>query len=406
MEFNKDTFCIMTHKGFFVQPDRKVKPCCIFTDFDEPVIFDESKTFDEMYNSPQFIDLRQKMDNGIIHKGCDACFTGKSTMREGNNTYLFENNYNLLKNIIPKDKTSTEIHYLDLRLSNLCNFKCRMCNETYSSSWAQELDRLEIKYNKPNHPPLSDDYLSKLYDKISNLKYLYLGGGEPFIMKETFELLNLLSDDHKKNITLALNTNLSTLKYKNVDILEELGKFRQVYFNISCDGVYQIGEYQRTGFNTDKFNLNVKELLQRKNKYDTFNIYFTYALGAVNIFHLPEFLDYIEDNFGLNHNHVGLEFIEFPWYYNIGNATKKFKNRVKSFILDITQQYPKSELASRLLTYSEFISREFDIPEQKTLDRQINKYKKVDRFRKENILNIAPWVVDEIMLPKSNKNLV
>ena len=40
MSFNKDTFCMMTHQGFFVQPDRKVKPCCIFDDFDKPVIFD------------------------------------------------------------------------------------------------------------------------------------------------------------------------------------------------------------------------------------------------------------------------------------------------------------------------------------------------------------------------------
>ena len=100
MSFNKDTFCMMTHQGFFVQPDRKVKPCCIFDDFDKPVIFDENKTFDDMYNSSQFIDLRQKMDNGIPHKGCHACFSGKSNMRTGLNSFLFNNDYDKLKDLL------------------------------------------------------------------------------------------------------------------------------------------------------------------------------------------------------------------------------------------------------------------------------------------------------------------
>ena len=73
---NQDTFCIMTHKGFFVEPTKHVKPCCVFKDFDIPVIYDENKSFDELLNSPQFIDLREKMDNGIVHKGCENCFNG------------------------------------------------------------------------------------------------------------------------------------------------------------------------------------------------------------------------------------------------------------------------------------------------------------------------------------------
>jgi len=394
MEFNKDTFCMMTHKGFFVQPDRKIKPCCVFTDFDIPVLYDESKTFDEMFNSPQFIDLRQKMDSGIIHKGCEGCFNGKTEMREGLNTFLFENDYNILKHIIPVDKKSTNIHYLDLRLSNLCNFKCRMCNETYSSSWAQEKQKLNIPISKLNGiSDLSDDYLDVIKDSIKDLKYLYLGGGEPFIMKETFELLNLLTTEQKSKITLALNTNLSTLYYKGLDILEMLGQFQSVYFNVSCDGIGKVGEYQRTGFDTLKFEHNVKKVLERKNKFKQFEIRFTYALGAVNIFHIPDFLSYIKQKFNLTEDNVGVEFIEWPWYYNIGNSSPKFKTKVKTFI-DNLQINKNSELFRRLSSYKSFIDQTFKINNP---TNDINFINTIDNHRGDSLKETAPWVVKDIL---------
>jgi len=392
--YNKDTFCIMTHQGFFVQPDKKVKPCCIFTDFDEPVFFDESKSFDEMYNSPQFLDLRNKMDNGVPHKGCNACFTGKSDLRTGLNTFLFENDYNKLKDLIEPDKISTEIFYLDLRLSNLCNFKCRMCNDTYSSSWATELETLKLPTaHHKTSINTSSNYLELFKDRIKNLKYLYLGGGEPFLMKETFDLLDFIDDDHKSRITLALNTNLSNLYYKGRDILELLGKFQKVYFNVSCDGVGKIGEYQRTGFNTEKFNVNVKEVIHRKSIYPQFELRFTYALGAINIFHIEEFLNYINSEFNLNESHVRVEFIEWPWYYNVGNATPEFKQKVISFI-DNLKLNKETNLSNRLISYKNFIQRKFT---PNITDYHFKFVDTIDKHRKSYLTDIAPWVKTEIL---------
>ena len=394
MSFNKDTFCMMTHQGFFVQPDRKVKPCCIFDDFDKPVIFDENKTFDEMYNSSQFIDLRQKMDNGIPHKGCHACFSGKSNMRTGLNSFLFNNDYDKLKDLIQPDKISTEIFYLDLRLSNLCNFKCRMCNDVYSSTWATELQALKLPTSTNNiSNNNSNNYLNVLKNKIKNLKYLYLGGGEPFLMKETFQLLDLISDNHKSKISLALNTNLSNLYYKGRDILEILGKFEKVYFNVSCDGINEIGEYQRTGFETKKFNKNVKEVIARKKFYPQFDLRFTYALGAINIFHIIDFLKYIKSEFKMSEKNIGVEFIEWPWYYNIGNASPKFKSKVEDYINNLKID-KNSELFNRLTTYKDFIKRDFN-PTIKKYDFDF--VKTIDEYRKSYLKNIAPWVQTEIL---------
>ena len=396
---------MMTHKGFFVQPDRKVKPCCIFTDFDTPVLFDESKTYEEMMNSPQFIDLRNKMDNGIVHKGCSACFTNKSPMRRGLNTFLFNDDYNTLKNILPESKKATDSWYLDLRLSNLCNFKCRMCNDTYSSTWAQELTKLKLPLSDEKFPKLSNSYLNQIVTKIKDLKYLYLGGGEPFIMKETFDLLSILTDEHKSKVTLALNTNLSNLTYRGIDILNELGKFKEVYFNVSCDGIGEVGEYQRTGFETETFKQNVLQVLARANEFPQFNIGFTFAIGAVNLFHLPKFAEYVSETFKLDPNScVDIQFIEYPWYYNVGNGSQEFLNRAKSFILDYMDQLEPGQLKHRLEDYYKFIQGDFHIPTGQQFKDEISKTRIVDKHRNESLLDIAPWV-DEHIIKYNSKNI-
>jgi hypothetical protein len=40
-----------------------VKPCCVFKNFETPVIYDENKTILESLNTDQFKNLRQDLNN-------------------------------------------------------------------------------------------------------------------------------------------------------------------------------------------------------------------------------------------------------------------------------------------------------------------------------------------------------
>jgi hypothetical protein len=94
-----------------------------------------------------------------------------------------------------------DLHTIDVRWTNLCNFACTYCGPKFSSKWADELN---IKQAVPTDEQRADfkDYIFK---HAQQLKHVYLAGGEPLLMKENLELLDLLNP----NVNLRINTNLS-----------------------------------------------------------------------------------------------------------------------------------------------------------------------------------------------------
>ena len=48
---NKDTFCALAHRGLHIDNKMNVKPCCVFTNFETPVIYDQDKTILECFKS-------------------------------------------------------------------------------------------------------------------------------------------------------------------------------------------------------------------------------------------------------------------------------------------------------------------------------------------------------------------
>ena len=390
---NQDTFCIMTHKGFFVEPTKHVKPCCVFKDFETPIIYDENKSFDEIFNSPQFIDLREKMDNGIVHKGCENCFNGTINHRNGMNVMFFHNDYDKLKDLnISTDYRSDEIVYLDLRLSNLCNFKCRMCNASYSSSWEEDMRKIDPHFQEI--PKCGDHWINPIVDKLDKVKFLYLAGGEPLIMKETFQLLEHIGN-RKNEITLFLNTNLSNLEYKQIDIINEILEFKKIHLFVSCDGFDEVGEYQRTGFNTEKFKLNLRRLLSKIENVDKIHMDIIYALSAINVFNMFKFMKELKDEFNLNDDVLNFQFVSSPWYLSVAYGTKEFKNEVVTFIKDNYNEC-KDKTKEQLDRFIYFIQNNEELVDKINQEKDYDFLKKLDIFRDTNIDEVSPWIIKNI----------
>ena len=390
---NKDTFCIMTYKGLFVEPTKHVKPCCVFKDFETPLIYDENKTFDEMFNSPQFIELREKMDNGIVHSGCVNCFNGTINHREGMNIMFFGNDYEKLKELnISEDYKSDEILYLDLRISNLCNFKCRMCNATYSSSWEDEMKHIEPNFI--SEPKCGHNWINPIVDKIDKIKYLYLAGGEPLIMKETFQLLKLI-ENRKNEITLFLNTNLSNLEYKKIDVINEIIEFNKIHLFVSCDGFGEVGEYQRTGFNTEKFKTNLKTLLSRINNLDKIKLDIIYALSSINVYNLFNFMKELKEEFNLGDEVINFQFVSSPWYFSVASMDETHKKDVVSFIKD-NYHFCNEKTKNQLDNFIYFVENNKDNITTYQKEKDYEFLKKLDIFRNTNINEVSPWIFKSI----------
>ena len=109
------------------------------------------------------------------------------------------------------------------------------------------------------------------------LEIVYFAGGEPLIIPYHYEMLDyMIKNDYAKNIELRYNTNLSTLKYKSVDLLKNWSSFKNITLSPSIDMIGEQGEYHRYGskWNDIINNLNVDIISFSMSKYyfEEFNI--------------------------------------------------------------------------------------------------------------------------------------
>lgn len=155
---------------------------------------------------------------------------------------------------------SPVIEKLEIDLGNKCNLACRMCGSHSSSLFAEEYNKI---FNKSiTVTPKSWLGDSRFFDLVranaSTLQHIHILGGEPLIIPEQAELLELLIElDVAKNIKLQYNTNITTIGNR---WYETWDKFKFVEINASIDGTEGFYEYVRWPAKWDKIYNNLKEL--------------------------------------------------------------------------------------------------------------------------------------------------
>jgi sulfatase maturation enzyme AslB (radical SAM superfamily) len=152
------------------------------------------------------------------------------------------------------------IEKLEIDLGNKCNLACRMCGSHSSSLFAEEYNK--VFNNSITVTPNSWLSDSRFFDLVranaSTLQHIHILGGEPLIIPEQAELLELLIElDIAKNIKLQYNTNITTIGNR---WYETWNKFKFVEINASIDGTEGFYEYVRWPAKWDKIYNNLKEL--------------------------------------------------------------------------------------------------------------------------------------------------
>jgi organic radical activating enzyme len=170
----------------------------------------------------------------------------------------------------------------DYRISNLCNFKCRMCGDQLSSQWEAENrirnwykdgnDAWAQKENKSIISTFQKEVAEKelwdaIYDK--RIEEIYWVGGEPLMWDIHWDVMKyLVETGQSKDVVVRYNTNLSRTKFKNHNLYEYLPYFKNVNLAASIDGTGEIVEYVRSGINWKSWLENFKEGLFLKEQYN------------------------------------------------------------------------------------------------------------------------------------------
>jgi sulfatase maturation enzyme AslB (radical SAM superfamily) len=145
------------------------------------------------------------------------------------------------------ERTDSEptLRFIDFKLGNVCNLKCRICGSWSSSKWAQE----EMDYG-PNplakqqlyeggwpkrHPEFFDDIKPVLAD----VEYFEFTGGEPFMIQNHFKMLeHCVEQGYSKKQDIHYNTNGTQLPDQR--IFDLWSKFKHVEIAFSIDDVENV----------------------------------------------------------------------------------------------------------------------------------------------------------------------
>ena len=116
-----DTFCVLPFTHLSTKPNGDIAPCCRSRDTLGSI---KNMTFEEAWNSERQQKLRTQLLSGERPEHCFQCFDmedqGSISMRQSMNK---AREYMIPKTCEPI--MPFEVPVLELKMSNLCNFRCR-----------------------------------------------------------------------------------------------------------------------------------------------------------------------------------------------------------------------------------------------------------------------------------------
>jgi len=83
--------------------------------------------------------------------------------------------------------TQFDLHTVDVRWTNLCNFACVYCGPEFSSKWESDL---EFPIVRPG-VDRKEKFKNYIFEHAAQLKHVYLAGGEPLLMKRKFGIFTI-----------------------------------------------------------------------------------------------------------------------------------------------------------------------------------------------------------------------
>ena len=394
---NKSSFCSLPWIHLATHPHGGVSLCCE-SDHSTPdnMARDFSETepdykklhkhsIDEVMNSDYFKSVRLQMLKGDIPKACKGCFDKEAAGVESKRVYENKRyNYTYekaLKETTEDGSIDLSLEFVELRLGNLCNLKCRTCNPESSTKWTSDYKKIqeEVPFvrrftgNEIYSWPENQNFWDELEKHGDSLKTLYINGGEPTLIKEHWSLLEkLIESGSASQIHLDYSINMTQIPDKAFLLWDN---FKTVEIRASIDDLEDRNHYIR---NPTKWN-HVLNCLQQIKEHPKTNIIILQTIGAMNFFYLDDFYKWAHSQ-GL---HISYNFVFTPDFLGpmaIPSPTRKL------ILKKLSKTLPKH--------YMQTLNNLFDTDEDPQLwEKFINYTKVLDRIRKEDFSKTFPEFV-------------
>jgi MoaA/NifB/PqqE/SkfB family radical SAM enzyme len=338
MKLPQDKFCVLPWISLEASPIGTVRPCCLAED---EIIDNDGNKFEltkadfvEIRNSDYMKNLRQQFLTGQKPDTCKKCWNEEDSGRTSKRMHTIDR----LKHIVGNQSWSEDekpMMFLDLKLGNICNLKCRICGSWSSSSYATEemmavphQDRKKTfayqMLRAGSWPRENKQFWQQIDQCLSDIHYIEFTGGEPFMISEHFDMLQGIVDRGiAGQVEIHYNTNGTIVPERAPDIWRH---FKTVEVAFSIDDIGPRFEYQRMNANWKDVNKNISEFKRLQSTMPNLQLQCCSTVNVFNVLYLEE-LDAWHKL--ANFDFVYWNMLHEAYYFSIGSLPELSKQSVK-----------------------------------------------------------------------------
>ena len=307
MKLPTDKFCVLPWVSLEASPIGTVRPCCLAESELRDNAGDKfnlaTAEFSTIQNSKDMQTLREQFLAGDEPETCRKCWREERSGRTSKRMHTLDR----LKHMLPDQTWTTDakpLMFLDLKLGNICNLKCRICGSWSSSQFAAE----ELQWLGPDEdrkssyhytmlrqgawPRENHGFWNQIDGVVDHIKYIEFTGGEPFMIQEHFDLLQQLVEKNlASNIEIHYNTNGTHYPEGAEEIWRH---FRTVEIAFSIDDVGARFEYQRTNAEWDQVEANISRFRALRSRYSNVQLQVCSTVNVFNVCYLEELSHWID----------------------------------------------------------------------------------------------------------------
>ena len=298
MQIPHDKFCILPWMSLEASPIGTVRPCCLAKD---EIVDDtnnkfhlKTSTFDQIRDSSYMQGLRQEFLGGQLPTTCERCWA----VEDSGGTSKRQHTLNRLKRIVTDTEwteDSKDLIFLDLKLGNICNLKCRICGSWSSSTFAvEEIEFAPIAQKKTGfHYQMlkqgawardNQDFWTEINNMSDQIRYIEFTGGEPFMIKEHFQFLERIVDmGIAGQVEIHYNTNGTQFPESAEDIWQH---FKTVEIAFSIDDVGARFEYQRANAVWPEVEYNIARFMAMRDRHSNIQLQACITVNVFNVLYL------------------------------------------------------------------------------------------------------------------------
>ena len=345
MNIPHDKFCVLPWVSLEASPIGTVRPCCLA---DDEIVDDAGEKFSlltadfgAIQRSRAMTQLREQFLAGEQPQTCRKCWSEERAGRTSKRMHTLDR----LKHMgISSEWTADAkpLMFLDLKLGNICNLKCRICGSWSSSQFAAEdIAQLPREEQKKSHaytmlragawPRENEQFWREIDDHLNDIRYIEFTGGEPFLIDQHFDMLQGIVDRGiAHQVEIHYNTNGTQYPERGEQIWRH---FRKVEIAFSIDDLGERFEYQRTNAVWAEVCENMDRFRDLKEIHANIQLQICATVNVFNVRYIDQLAEW------LGRNTDSFEFVYWnvmhdAWYFSIATLPDSAKLALTQHLLN------------------------------------------------------------------------